>query len=501
MAPREVTLLKATSIIGRDPGCDIVLADADKHISRQHAALEVNGTGATLLVTSRVNPVIVSGKEIGFQQRAPLRNGDTLDIIGFRLTVSFDESTTGAAGGLTHDEDPFAWLDRPKATQLSSATGPDPLSELSSPRVPPRQQPDPFQRAEKPAADLVAGLSAISGLAATPGGLATTQLDPMRLIESPGNRALDSLSGHQTGTSAIDALLGTPPRTPSQGLSSDPLVKLGKIKPTGSSSADHVHDFDLPFQSASPLRDATDDPFADLLPLRSRPPEADGVAAPTHAPPVATQRLPVAPTTSGAAANAACQAFYRGLGIEGMAPAADDAERRMELAGQITHAAIAGILQLLTTRGEMKRELRAADRTMLAATANNPLKMMDTEREAIAFLFDSEQQNAAAFMPPMEAMADACADILAHEFGLIAGLRAAVLGALKHYDPQVLEQRAEKQGRLASLIGNRKAQLWDSFIESYRKTEESAADDVDRLFERDFLRAYTAQVKKMREGR
>jgi predicted component of type VI protein secretion system len=101
-------------------------------------------------------------------------------------------------------------------------------------------------------------------------------------------------------------------------------------------------------------------------------------------------------------------------------------------------------------------------------------------------------------MPPLEAISDACLDIMAHEFGLVAGLRAAVLGALKRCDPQLLEQQAEKQGKLGGLLGNRKAQLWDGFVEWYKKTEETAADDIDKLFERDFLRAYTTQVKQIR---
>jgi type VI secretion system FHA domain protein len=193
--------------------------------------------------------------------------------------------------------------------------------------------------------------------------------------------------------------------------------------------------------------------------------------------------------------------FLKGLGLEAASVPPGEIDAYMERAGRIARAAIGGIVQLLVARGEMKKELRADDRTMLSATNNNPLKMMASEREAVGFLFDPAQSNALAFMPPLEAISDACLDIMAHEFGLVAGLRAAVLGALKRYDPRLIEQQAEKQGKLASLLGSRKSQLWDDFVDWYAKTEETAADDVDSLFERDFLRAYMAQVKKMRAKR
>lgn len=202
---------------------------------------------------------------------------------------------------------------------------------------------------------------------------------------------------------------------------------------------------------------------------------------------------------SAIGSDAALRAYLKGLGLDDLACPPERAAEYLELAGSITRTAVAGIMQLLLSRSEMKKELRAADRTMLAARANNPLKMMESANEALRFLFGPEGRQGAAFMPPLDAISDACSDILAHEFGLVAGLRAAVIGAIKQCDPETMAKLAEKQGKLGGLLANRKAQLWDTFVEWYRKAEETCADDVDRLFERDFLRAYMQQVEKMKK--
>ena len=129
---------------------------------------------------------------------------------------------------------------------------------------------------------------------------------------------------------------------------------------------------------------------------------------------------------------------------------------------------------------------------------NNPLKMMSSSEEALKFLFDLKLQSVGTFMPPIAAMDDACKDILSHEFGLVAGMRAAVIGALKKCDPHAIEASAEKNGRIGGLLANKKAQLWDEFEAWYQKMEESMADDVDSLFEKDFLKAYHAQIQKLK---
>lgn len=132
---------------------------------------------------------------------------------------------------------------------------------------------------------------------------------------------------------------------------------------------------------------------------------------------------------------------------------------------------------------------------MLASRANNPLKFMGSAEEAVRFLFDPAAANANAFLSPVQAIEDACSELVAHELGLVAGMRAAVIGAIRRFEPATLERNAGKVGALLPM--SRKAKLWDAYVEQYATIELEMADNLDRLFEREFLTAYTDQVRRM----
>jgi len=151
---------------------------------------------------------------------------------------------------------------------------------------------------------------------------------------------------------------------------------------------------------------------------------------------------------------------------------------------------------MLLARAKVKEELRAADRTMVAARENNPLKLSESVDEALKFVFDPATRTE-AFLAPPKAIADACGDLQAHELALVAGMRAALIGAVKRFEPGIIEKRLEKEGS-KSLLANKKAQLWDCFVAYYAKTEQDADDNFDRVFGASFLRAYQEQIRRLR---
>jgi FHA domain-containing protein len=101
-------------------------------------------------------------------------------------------------------------------------------------------------------------------------------------------------------------------------------------------------------------------------------------------------------------------------------------------------------------------------------------------------------------MPPLEAMKDAYADLRAHQFGFMAGMRAALAGVLKRFDPSMLEQRLTQKTMIDSLLPmSRRAKLWDLFAELYGEISKEAEDDFHALFGQEFLRAYEEQIAKL----
>jgi FHA domain-containing protein/type VI secretion system protein len=190
------------------------------------------------------------------------------------------------------------------------------------------------------------------------------------------------------------------------------------------------------------------------------------------------------------------QAFLKGLGATGFSIPPAEGEAFLEQAGEIVRASVEGLITLLLARSEVKKELRAADRTMLASHNNNPLKFMGGVDEAVRFLFDPQSANAGAFLPPVKAVEDACNELIAHEMALVAGMRAAVVGAIKRFDPAILEQEMAKH---SGLVLNKKARLWELQVDKYEKMQQEMADNLDRLFESDFLSAYSEQVWRMQK--
>jgi type VI secretion system FHA domain protein len=248
--------------------------------------------------------------------------------------------------------------------------------------------------------------------------------------------------------------------------------------------------------AAAPSRRSREDPLGLLAEPEpgSSAPVARSLDAQVPAPPTSARKAAAAPVLTAPIV----QAFLEGAGMAGVKIRDDQAEAFIRECGEVCRAAIEGLMGLLLARATVKEELRAHDRTMVAAHENNPLKLVESVDEAIKFVLDPANRTE-AFLPPPKAVADACSDLRSHEIALVAGMRSALLGAIRRFDPAKLERLLEKQGG-TSLLANRKAKLWDCFLEHYDKTNSDAEDNFDKVFGADFLRAYQEQVKRLRKG-
>jgi len=197
------------------------------------------------------------------------------------------------------------------------------------------------------------------------------------------------------------------------------------------------------------------------------------------------------------AMRGAVEAFLAGAGMEGVRIPDDQVESFLQECGATVRAAVEGIMGMLLARAKVREELRASDRTMVASRENNALKLIDSVDEALKYVFDPATRLDDAFLPPPKAMADACSDLQAHEIALVAGMRAALLGSIKKFEPAIVEKKLEKEGG-KSLLANKKAQLWDRFVAYHDEMSKEAEDNFDRVFGADFLRTYSEQVKRLR---
>ena len=197
--------------------------------------------------------------------------------------------------------------------------------------------------------------------------------------------------------------------------------------------------------------------------------------------------------------NEAVRVFLEGAGLPHQNLSEAQGEELLKQSGAILRAAVEGLMMLLIARSEMRKEFEAEERTMVAARDNNPLKLMADPQEAMEFLFDPAQR-AGGFLEPVPAITDASEDLRAHELALMAGMRSAIMGAVRRFDPQGLEKTFEKSSSGFSL-GSRKAKLWELFVAHQQKLAQEGQEDFNKVFGRDFMSAYQAQIRRLKSSK
>lgn len=220
----------------------------------------------------------------------------------------------------------------------------------------------------------------------------------------------------------------------------------------------------------------------------------------TFVPTAAIRALARAQPGASLAPDAALRAFLEGAGLAFKEMPAAQAERMLRDCGAILRATVEGIMLLLVSRGEARKELQAEDRTMVGAGNNNPLKLMSDPHEAMAYLFDPSERTD-GFLDPVQAVGDACEDLRAHEQALAAGMRAAVIGILRRLNPHALEVAFEKSTTAGLPLPGRKGRLWDLFVAHHEKLAHDAQEDINKVLGREFMTAYQSQLRRMKGGR
>src|SRR5262245_44561060 len=109
-------------------------------------------------------------------------------------------------------------------------------------------------------------------------------------------------------------------------------------------------------------------------------PAAKPAPAPQPKAPAPPRPKPAAPVGD---IQGALRVFLEGGGMAAKDLSAADSERLPRDSGAILRSAVEGLMMLLVARAEMRKEMQAEERTMVAAHDNNPLKLMSDPHEAM----------------------------------------------------------------------------------------------------------------------
>ena len=180
-------------------------------------------------------------------------------------------------------------------------------------------------------------------------------------------------------------------------------------------------------------------------------------------------------------------ALLQGLGI-GQMPHRERLDKHfMLLIGQLLRAFAEGSVELMAARAAVRREVKA-NVTLIAPEHNNPLKFSPDGEVALLYLLGNPYPG---FMPPVDAVTHAYADLRAHQIGVVSGMRSALHRVLDRFDPAVIDRSAAKSGMVDSLLAvGRKARLWEAYGRYFDEAREEAEDRFQDFFGRAFLEAY-----------
>ena len=515
--------------IGRADTNTLVLDDPDRTVSRVHAQVLCRN-GQYFVIDRGSNPMQCNGVSLGSGKEAALTDGARLVVGSFELTVRVAAAAappslaipntvlggSAAAPAAPTSDDPFADLlaglappaapaaapaPAPAAALPESLLFPDPMESGS--RNAQAAQIDPFANllGPTPSSAPVAGLGALddfSDLGAPPAHGKATGIDELF-------GGMNGGGGGIGGDPLALSPLADPLLQPNTASDADPLAALQRAAPaTPAARADHLpidqFGFTPPKAIDSPAPAQPVDNFDDMTgqPIRISGPESSGKPFEPPAPPVVpVVPAPVAPPVAprrAASDDELLAAFLRGLASTHQPPEMLT-PGLMERIGSMLRSATEGTLQLLLTRQEFKREVRA-EVTMIAAQANNPLKFSPTVEVALAHLLGPGVRG---FMPPEAAMRDAFDDLRAHQFGVMVGMRAALAHVIARFEPAELEKKISARTALDALFSaNRKARLWDQFVSLYGGIASEAEDDFHSLFGKAFLQAYEEQMARLK---
>jgi len=522
--------------IGRADTNTLVLDDPDRTVSRVHAQVLCRD-GQYFVIDRGSNPMQCNGVSLGSGKEAALTDGARLVVGSFELTVrataaaapppslAIPNTVIGAPAGApaaaaSSSDDPFADLlaglapapapaapavAAPAAALPDSLLFPDPMESGS--RNVQAAQVDPFANllGPTPSSTPAAGLGALddfSDLGAPPAHGKAANID--ELFGGVGG------GGGIGGDPLALSPLADPLLQPNTASNADPLAALQQAAPaTPVPRPDHlpIDQFGFtPPKAVEPPKPPAPVPvpapspaqFDDMTgqPIRISGPEGSGrPLEPLRPPAPAPVPRPTAPAPERMASDdELLAAFLRGLASTHQPPEMLT-PGLMERIGSMLRSATEGTLQLLLTRQEFKREVRA-EVTMIAAQANNPLKFSPTVEVALAHLLGPGVRG---FMPPEAAMRDAFNDLRAHQFGVMVGMRAALAHVIARFEPAELEKKISAKTALDALFSaNRKAKLWDQFVSLYGGIASEAEDDFHSLFGKAFLEAYEEQMARLK---
>ncbi len=164
--------------------------------------------------------------------------------------------------------------------------------------------------------------------------------------------------------------------------------------------------------------------------------------------------------------------------------------------GEILRVVVAGVMEVLRARQQIKDEFRMR-MTQFRAADNNPLKFSANVDDALHNLLVKRN---AAYLNAVDAFQDAFDDLRNHQVAMLAGMRTAFESMLAEFDADRLQEQFDRQLKRGGLLGvPAKLRYWDLYRDFREELVKDPEEAFRKLFGEEFAKEYEAQLQRLKK--
>jgi type VI secretion system protein ImpI len=452
-APVSVKITDKRNLdIGRGAHLDWTLPDPSRFISGKHCEVRYRDEAYWLYDVS-TNGTFLNDNSRRIQTPHKLQDGDRLAIGSYIIAVTIEEDaqrpeTEGAEAeteGAPEEHAAAAPATFEIAELIAEANAAEAQSEPISQAEEPAQaggEPEPAEEHAIPAEDPFVAERPEAAEAADFGAPLPLFGAPLPLAEPP----------HQTSREAPFEIPTREPVEDAQPAAdfepSAPLVSMPKVSET-------------PYFT-EPAREPAPEPARE--PVRG-PIFAESIAASPRMPKAEAPELPPAASAAQGKSDVTLddflQQFATAAGIPVQLFDRQDKLKTAEDLGFFIHFVVASLKQLLSARDSAKRFARTANRTVVQAFDNNPLKFAPTPEDALKIMFGPKTSG---YLDARRTLEGAFGDLKTHQVKTFSAMQNAVKMLVEDLDPDEIDAAMGADQGLMARLSSRKARLWDLYL-------------------------------------
>ena len=242
---------------------------------------------------------------------------------------------------------------------------------------------------------------------------------------------------------------------------------------------------ELPPSTGRP-RELRNEPF--FSPAEQRPVQAAPVQTSSALTSPALRASPAAPAVRHADADGLLREIAKAAGIAPELLQSRDPHEVAAEIGKVLRTTVEQLSLLLKARAAAKVLAKSANRTMIGAQDNNPLKFVPGTDDIMEIMFGKRR---AGYLDASGSVEDAFRDLKTHELATYAAMQAALSRLLDELSPEAIARKLPPAS-----FSSKKSQAWDALVATWRTMEEKHENGMLDVFLAHFSEAYAKAGKQ-----